>query len=41
MERIKFDRRVANFRRRRVKYSIGASCIGGGQGIAMLYESVH
>uniref|UniRef100_A0A915BIZ5 Uncharacterized protein n=1 Tax=Parascaris univalens TaxID=6257 RepID=A0A915BIZ5_PARUN len=28
-------------RRRGVKYAIGSACIGGGQGIAILFENVH
>ncbi|XP_018008175.1 3-ketoacyl-CoA thiolase, mitochondrial [Hyalella azteca] len=31
---------VHEMRRRQVKYSIGSACIGGGQGIALLLESV-
>lgn len=29
-----------DFRRRRGKYAIGSACIGGGQGIAVLFENI-
>nr|QBH73976.1 mitochondrial 3-ketoacyl-coa thiolase [Orthoderella ornata] len=32
---------VHELRRRKAKYGIGSACIGGGQGIALLLESIH
>jgi len=32
---------VHELRRRKAKYGIGSACIGGGQGIAVLLESIH
>ncbi|VDD93350.1 unnamed protein product [Enterobius vermicularis] len=32
---------VHEMRRRKVKYGIGSACIGGGQGIAVLFEVAH
>ncbi|XP_049961121.1 3-ketoacyl-CoA thiolase, mitochondrial-like [Schistocerca serialis cubense] len=32
---------VHELRRRKAKYGIGSACIGGGQGIALLIESIH
>lgn len=31
---------LSTFRRRGLKYGIGSACIGGGQGIALLLESL-
>jgi acetyl-CoA acyltransferase 2 len=32
---------VHELRRRKAKFGIGSACIGGGQGIALLIESIH
>ncbi|KJH42049.1 acetyl-CoA C-acetyltransferase [Dictyocaulus viviparus] len=32
---------VHEMKRRNAKYAIGSACIGGGQGIALLFENVH
>ncbi|WKY02645.1 hypothetical protein Q1695_016145 [Nippostrongylus brasiliensis] len=32
---------VHELQRRKAKYAIGSACIGGGQGVAVLFESVH
>lgn len=32
---------VHELRRRKAKFGIGSACIGGGQGIAILIESIH
>lgn len=32
---------VHELRRRNVKYGLGSACIGGGQGIAILFENVN